>query len=359
MSHRILFMVIAPLLAMGAVCAEDQPAKRVYQNRLKKMENPQPILADHPEYIEPIEEEARFEAPLLVNDDGADLSVRAWRFSYNARGIIEMPNRLKAAETAIIMVHPWGIDDDGGWRTPEPAGCADFCTPRKNHLAAAHTKTVIDPFLKSLRGEVAYVMYSLPGHEDPIRQRAYRSISTKPTETERAQGLKDLKAKLDSFEYQGQPLPTELMLSSKTPVIDYFQQFPGLDAGAKFNNAGFWELPIPVCTSVSVDPDDIVIYDSDGYEPLKKFLLANGVRHILLTGYCTDMCFKATTAGYENLKKDFNVFLVGDATLATFPSNTTPRFATNASISFAALEHLITQISWIKHDNAIQRAAPK
>jgi hypothetical protein len=49
------------------------------------------------------------------------------------------------------------------------------------------------------------------------------------------------------------------------------------------------------------------------------------------------------------LSKDFNVFLVGDATLATFPANSSPRFATNASISFAALEHLITQTSWIEY----------
>ena len=51
------------------------------------------------------------EAPLLVDDPRADLSVRAWRYSYNARGIIEMPNRLSAAHTAIICVHPWGVDE--------------------------------------------------------------------------------------------------------------------------------------------------------------------------------------------------------------------------------------------------------
>ncbi len=346
------FTIATTALLFAVFTFADDPPARVYQNRLKKLEAPAPILADHPEYIEPIEEEARFEAPLLVKDDGADLSVRAWRFSYNARGIIEMPNRLKASETAIIMVHPWGIDDENGWLTPQPAGCADFCTPRKNLLAAGHTKKVIDPFIASLRDEVAYVMYSLPGNEDPIRKKAYRSLRAKPSETDRVAGLKELKEKLHSFEYKGEPLPKELKLSQKTPVIDYFKQFPGLDAGAKYNNAGFWDLPIPVCTSVNVDPDDIIIYDSEGYEPLRDFLLEHGVRHVLLTGYCTDMCFKATTAGYENLKKDFNVFLVGDATLATFPSNTTPRFATNASISFAALQNLVTQISWIEHDKS-------
>lgn len=94
-------------------------------------------------------------------------------------------------------------------------------------------------------------------------------------------------------------------------------------------------------------PDDVVIYDSQGYPPLKEFLKKHGVRHVLLTGYATDMCFCRTTAGYENLSQDFNVFLVGDATLATFPANDSPRHATNAAISFASLNQLITQVSWV------------
>ena len=114
------------------------------------------------------------------------------------------------------------------------------------------------------------------------------------------------------------------------------------------NYAGFWKLPIPVTSDVTVHDDDVVIYDSEGYAPLKKFLKQNGIRHVLLTGYATDMCFCRTTAGYENLSRDFNVFLVGDATLATFPANDTPRYATNAHISFASLNHLITQVSWVK-----------
>jgi hypothetical protein len=61
------------------------------------------------------------------------------------------------------------------------------------------------------------------------------------------------------------------------------------------------------------------------------------------------MCFCRTAAGYENVSRDFNVFLVGDATLATFPANRTPKYATNAHISFAALNQLVTQVSWIKY----------
>jgi hypothetical protein len=69
------------------------------------------------------------------------------------------------------------------------------------------------------------------------------------------------------------------------------------------------------------------------------------------------MCYCRTTAGYENLSRDFNVFLVGDCTLATFPANSEPRFATNAAISFASLNQLITQVSWIKYIPLAKAAA--
>lgn len=329
--------------------SSQKPAKeRVYQNALLRIEKPQPLLADYPEFVQPVEEEARFEAPRLVDDPGGNLDVRAWRFSYNARGIIEMPNRLAAKHTAVIMVHPWGIDDGQGWKTPEPAGVCDFCTPTKNHLAAKHTRQVIDPFLKRLRPHVNSVLFSLPGDEDSIRKKLYRSFTSKPTAEQRRLGAAELTAKLKNFDYRGEPLPATLKLSADQPVIDYFRQFPGLDAGPHYNNDGFWQQPIPVTSDITVFEDDVVIYDKAGYEPLRKFLKEQGVRHVLLTGYATDMCFCRTTAGYENLSRDFNVFLVGDATLATFPANSTPKFATNAHISFAALNQLVTQVSWVR-----------
>ncbi|RLT11490.1 MAG: isochorismatase family protein [Planctomycetota bacterium] len=345
MRASIIFLLLLRLLTKSV--GADEPQPRTYQNQLRRIENAKPLLADYPEYFEPIQEEAHFEAAAIVNDEGADLHVRAWRFSYNARGIIEMPNHLRAAETAVIMVHPWAIDDEWGWRSPQPNGVADFCTPTKNAVAATHTKEVVDPFLKRLRGKAACVMYSLPGPADPVRTKIYRSFSRVPTAVEREAGEKELRQVLADFDYTGEPLPETLTLGNETPVIDYFKQFPGLDSGARFNHEGFWNLPIPVCTSVSVDPQDVVIYDAEGYAPLREFLKKNGVRHVLLTGYATDMCYCRTTAGYENLSKDFNVFLVADASLATFPSNTSPRFAVNAAISFAALNQLITQVSWV------------
>jgi nicotinamidase-related amidase len=342
--------VILLLFAFASAHAVDPPPKRVYENRLVRIEKPKPLLADHPEFFEPIVEEAHFEAPRLVDDEKADLSVRAWRFTYNGRGIVEMPNRLRAKDTAVIMVHPWAIDDSWGWKSPEPNGVADFCTPTKNALAARHTKEVIDPFLKRLRSKVAFTMYSLPGPADAIRTKVYRSFAKTPTTDERAAGEKELRAALAAYPYKGEPLPAMIPVDRDLPVRDYFKQFPGLDSSAKYNGDGFWKLPIPVSTSVTVDPNDVVIYDAEGYPPLRDFLKKNGVRHVLLTGYATDMCFCRTTAGYENLSKDFNVFLVGDASLATFPSNKSPKFAVNAAISFAALNQLVTQVSWVKLD---------
>ena len=353
-----LFAVIQVILSMVASfgfldhfgeCVAQEPADhRVYRNELRRIESPQPLLADYPEFFEPIVEESHFEAPAIVDDPMADLAVRAWRFSYNARGIIEMPNYLRARDTAIIMVHPWAIDDTWGWVTPEPNGVADFCTPRKNALASKHSREVINPFLKRFRKRVGLVMYSVPGNADPIRTRVYRTFHKNPNADERSEGAKQLHQVLADFDYRGEPLPETIPLSHASPVADYFRNFPGLDASDRFNNKGFWSLPIPVSTAIDVEPDDVLIFDGEGYPALRDFLKRNGIRHVLLTGYATDMCYCRTTAGYENLSKDFNVFLVADASLATFPSNTSPRFAVNAAISYAALNQLITQVSWVK-----------
>src|SRR2546422_1006227 len=147
--------LVVSMLVVSAQLTRAGDLSRSYDNKLTPIKRPKPLLADHPEWVEPVRETNRWEAPAIVNDPDADLHVRAWRWSYNARGIIEIPNHLRASQTAIVMVHPWGIDDGQGWDTPEPAGVADFCTPAKNHLAAQHTRDVINPFLKALRGKVA------------------------------------------------------------------------------------------------------------------------------------------------------------------------------------------------------------
>jgi hypothetical protein len=342
------FVALAGMGFAAAAHAGEDSSTRIYENRLKPTADPRPILADFPQFVEPVREVVRFEAPTLIDDPGADLEVRAWRFSYNARGIIEVPNRLRADRTAVIVVHPWGIDDGQGWRTPEPAGVAFQCTPAKNKIVVDHAGTVINPFLKSLRSKVRLVAYSLPGTEDPIRKKIYRSFRRQPSEKEREQGQSELKTKLASFAYHGQSVPASLTVSADRPTIDYFKQFPGLDAGPAYEGPGFWELPIPVMNSIDVALRDVVIYDGEGYPALREFLKSQGIRHVLLAGYNTDMCVCSTTAGYKNLGQDFDVFLVGDATIATFPGQPTPRFATSSSVCFAALNLFITQASWVR-----------
>jgi hypothetical protein len=345
--RRDFLKAAGAVACLGRSYAGDE-ATRVYRNTLTPIASPQPILEEFPNYVEPIRCETRFEAPPLIDEPGADLDVRAWRWSYNARGIIEIPNRLRSDRTATIVVHPWAIDDGQGWKSPEPAGVAFQCTPRKNALVLEHAREVIDPLLRRLRGQVRLVAYSLPGKEDPLRKKIYRSFASHPTKKDRREGIEELQAKLKRFEYKGNSLPESIALDPENPVKSYFEAFPGLDAGPKYDPAGFWELPIPVMSSIQVGESDLVIYDGEGYPSLRDHLKALGIRHVILAGYNTDMCVCKTTAGWENLRRDFNVFLVGDATIATFPAQDSPRHATNAAVSFAALDLLITQCSWIK-----------
>ena len=333
-----------------------------YDNTLEKIENPLPLLADYPEYVEPLQYECRYLTPPVVYEEDGELLVRSWRYWYNARGIIEMENRLSAKATAIINVHPWGVDDGHGLKTPEPAGCAFFCTPEKNEFGLKHVQDVLNPFFRRLRNHVALVAHSLPGVEDEIRKLLYPSISTK--HEERAcrggalcppntaptveRGEKLLAELLSKHKFEGKPLKKRLTLDANAPVKSYFEQTPSTDAGDYYNGQGFWQLPMPIVKCLERGPNDIVFYDGEGYPKVCDYLKSIGVRHILLTGYCTDMCVIGTTCGYENLSKDFNVFLVGDATLATYPGSTTPKYATQVALANAALRQMITQVNWVK-----------
>ena len=61
----------------------------------------------------------------------------------------------------------------------------------------------------------------------------------------------------------------------------------------------------------------------------------------------------------QNLSQDFNCFIVGDATMATFPANDSPAYATNAAISFASLDQMITECGWITLSSEDEAAAPR
>jgi hypothetical protein len=324
------------------------PGTRTYVSQLAPLDHGMPILADHPDFVEPLQPAIRLQAKPIVVDASGDLEVRAWRYSYNARGIIETVNRLDASATAIIVVHPWGVDDGQGWQSPEPAGVALFCTPEKNQLYRRHVREVVQPFLKEQRGKVRLIGYSLPGREDPIRKKLYASVHGQPSVQDRAEGQRKLAAKLKAFAYTGEPLPQRVDLEAGHAAFDHIRKVPTLDSGSRYNGAGYWDLPIPLVADLQAEPADVVFYDGDGYPVIRDYLRRHGVRHVLLAGYCTDLCLISTAAGYKNLAPDFNVFIVGDATLATFPAAATPRHATNAALCQASLEQFITQVSWVR-----------
>ena len=319
-----------------------------YQTGLGPLGNPPPILADFPQYVEPLPCDRRFLATPLVNEEGGSLRVRCWRYCYNVRGIVEMENRLEARATAAVVVHPWGVDDDHGLVTPEPAGCAFFCTVEKNRIAHRHLREVVSPFLRRLRPHLGVIGYSLPGVEDWLRRMMYPSICSPPGRQDAARGEQLLAEMRRSLECRGEPLPPELELDPAAPVSGYFEQTPSTDAGVARNGPHFWNLPMPASAALERGPNDLAFYDAEGYPKVRDHLQSAGIRHVLVLGYCTDMCVIGTTCGYRNFNKDFNVFVVGDATLATFPASTTPRFKTQAALVDAALTQMVTQVNWVR-----------
>jgi hypothetical protein len=319
-----------------------------YHNTLTPIIDGPPILADYPQFVEPLPAEKRFLATPLVDDEGGSLLVRSWRYWYNARGIVEFENRLDPAATAVMVVHPWGIDDGHGLRTPEPAGCGFFCTVEKNQVGLAHMREVIDPFLKRMRPLVNMVGYSLINTEDPIRKKLYASVLTEPEALDIEAGERELAEVLGNWTFTGEPLDAEFELDDRSPVRSYFEQNPSTEASDRYNRAGFWQLPMPLSRGIDYVPGDRMFYDVEGYPKVRDYLKSRGVRHVLLAGYCTDMCVIGTTCGYQNLEQDFNVFLVGDATLASYPGSVTPRFATQVALHNAALMHMVTQASWVR-----------
>ncbi len=359
----LLLVTLFPCLVRSPALAasrSDGPAeaegRSVYVNRLQPIERPRPLLADWPEFVHPIREQRHFEAPPLIRDANATLSLRAWRYSYHSRGIVEMNVELDGQQTAVVVVHPWGIEDGQGWREPEPAGTAFFCTPLKNAIYHQHVKKVLSPFLTRVRPHVALVLYSLPGRADEIRSKLYRTTSGRPTRAERRKAAERLRAVLTAYRYRAGSIPERIEVDRRQPTAAYFRLFPGLDAGEHFNGKGFWDLPIPVDRSVKMNDEDVVFFDGQGYSVLRQFLKDQGIRHVLLAGYATDMCVCSTTAGYENLIQDFNVFLVGDATLATFPASESPACATTAAIAKASLKLFVTQVSAILIKERASRA---
>ena len=188
--------------------AGDEPATRIYENRLKPIANPRPILGDYPNFVEPVRELARFEAPILIDDPDADLEVRAWRFSYNARGIIEVPNRLR-------------VKPDGRHRG---ASLGHRRRPGLAHARARRSCVSMHPGQEQDRARSRRQGYQSVPQDHASQSRPARGLQSSGNggpdspedlpfaaqtaqQSERQEGERELKAKLASFDYQGQPVP--------------------------------------------------------------------------------------------------------------------------------------------------------
>lgn len=302
--------------------------------------DPRPILndwlpklrVDWSKYIRPIMpgDYARYRGPALVNVPDGDLAVRAWNLrpyvpGHKAPSIVESRNVVRCDQTVIVAVHSWGIEDGQGWQGPQAYNLYGyaFCGLKADNLIAnEQMREIVRPFIASMRDHVRLVGYSLPGVADPLRSRLYRDYDNRPSAATRAAAQPELEAYLRG-------------LSRKQ-----------------------WPEKIPVNKNLRCALDDVVFYDGLGYPAMRTFLMRQGVRNVLLAGYCTDMCVISTTAGYRNLSEDFNVFLVGDVTLAAWPvtvktpNGYTPHSTTTELI--AASQHhgkhplAITQSSWIE-----------
>ena len=150
------------LLTLASTAAPEQPKSDplIYSNRLTRITHPKPIFADFPDFVEPVREITRYEAPMLVDEPGADLQVRAWRFSYNARGIIEMPNQLHARETSeplriSVNIYALSADESQRFRTLfGPLGTLPQCAGSWNSNATIPPTPVLSPGERKNRSPV-------------------------------------------------------------------------------------------------------------------------------------------------------------------------------------------------------------
>lgn len=295
------------------------------------IESPDTILGDWPEYVDPIapEDFPRYQDDPWIDDASADLTVRAWRYDASVGGLVETHNQLRSDVTALILVHPWGIDDGQGWGWPQAYNAYGYVFEGlydDNQLYLSQVDNVVAGWADRLRGRVPLVVYSLPGGLDATRRSAYRSFEYAPGEAEREAALTALQAELAALE------------------------------------GSAWPTAIPVVANLDAAPDDIVSYDDQGGTALIEALQAYGIEHVLLGGWATDMCVVSTPAGYQSLITAFDVLLVGDTTMAAWPTTASPPNGyvpigtTDALLSAASLDGLaVTQVSWIE---ALDRNPP-
>lgn len=244
-----------------------------YKHTLKPVKNDIPILADYPEFIKPIDNINRLQAPPLINTDKSDLEVLCWRYSKNLDALIQMNNKLKASETAVLIVHPWGIDDGQGWNTPEPDVFILFGKNYKNEIYQQHVSKVLNPFLNNVRNKVKTIVYTMPGDERKLRTKLYSTIYSKKSTDNKKISIEVKEQLKKEIYHKGQPLPVDLKLNQNLPVTTaYFEAFGYAMTEPYMPPELFSQAPLPISKNINYNSDDIVFFDSDGYKKLKEYL---------------------------------------------------------------------------------------
>ncbi|MEA1952695.1 MAG: dockerin type I domain-containing protein, partial [Planctomycetota bacterium] len=251
-----------------------------------------------------------------------DLTLSAWRYSDTAGGIVKSENVLASEQTALIVVNPWGIEDGQGWGFPQAynqSGYAFMGLLPDNIHYNSQLDDVVKGFVDSTRGRVPLVMYGMPGGPDATRSKLYRDYTHQPSLADQAAGEVEIETYLGGL------------------------------TGSQ------WPDKIPVAAPLEYRPGDMVAYDDLGYGQLKTYLQTSGIENVLLAGYAADTHLATATAGYMNLKNDFNVFVVGDAAMSAWPVSTSvPSGYTRISTRDALLDAAgvddvaVTQVSWIE-----------
>ena len=164
---------------------------------------PGTLLGDWPAYVEPIApgDYPRYEEEPAVDDVGADLLIRGWRYDPDL-GIVESESELRSDVTAVVVVHPWGIDDGQGWSYPQAYAAYGYVFEGlydDNQLYLAQVEDVVRPTLDTLRGRVPLIVYALPGSPDDIRTARYRAWDRTPGQSERDAAQVSLEAYLSSL----------------------------------------------------------------------------------------------------------------------------------------------------------------
>ena len=111
---------------------------------------------------------------------------------------------------------------------------------------------------------------------------------------------------------------------------------------------GFWDLPLSVNSDAKMYDNDGVMYNAESHSPLREFLKKIGVRHILLTGCATVMCFCRTMTRYKKLFQE-GQHCPGWRCYADDVSHSNfSKHAANVHVAFAVLSQLIVQVCWIR-----------